>query len=44
MLKHAAAQGAFDFDAAFFESLVAFKRAGSAAIITYGAIEAARKL
>lgn len=44
MLKHAAAQGAFDFDAAFFESLVAFKRAGSAAVITYGAIEAAKKL
>ncbi len=39
MLKHAAAQGAFDFDAAFAESLVAIKRAGSTAIITYGAIE-----
>jgi len=44
MLKHAAAQGAFDFDKVFFESLMAFKRAGSSAIITYGAIEAAKKL
>ena len=44
MLKHAAAQGAFDFDAAFFESLMAIKRAGSSAVITYGAIEAVKKL
>jgi porphobilinogen synthase len=44
MLKHAAAQGAFDFDAAFLESLIAFKRAGASAVISYGAIEAAKKL
>lgn len=44
MLKFAAINGALDFDLAFFESLVAFKRAGSSAIITYGAIEAAKKL
>ncbi|OFW80002.1 MAG: delta-aminolevulinic acid dehydratase [Alphaproteobacteria bacterium RIFCSPLOWO2_01_FULL_40_26] len=44
MLKHAAAQGAFDFDTAFFESLMAFKRAGASAIISYGAFEAAKKL
>lgn len=44
MLKHAAAQGAFDFDAAFLESLMAIKRAGSAAVITYGAIEAVKKI
>ena len=42
MLKHAADAGAFDFSAAFYESLVAFKRAGASAIITYGAIEAAK--
>ncbi|MBM5782243.1 MAG: porphobilinogen synthase [Pelagibacterales bacterium] len=43
MLKFAAANGAFDFDEVFYESLVAFKRAGSDAIITYGAIEIAKK-
>lgn len=43
MLKIAAENGAFDFEQAFFESLIAFKRAGSSAIITYGAIEAAKK-
>lgn len=42
MLKIAAANGAFDFEAAFFESLMAFKRAGASAIISYGAIEAAK--
>ncbi len=44
MLKFAAEKNAFDFDAALFESLMAFKRAGSSAIISYGAIEAAKKL
>jgi len=44
MLKHAAAAGAFDFDVAFFESLMAFKRAGAKAIISYGAIEMAKKI
>ena len=44
MLKFAAQNGAFDFDAAFFESLMAFKRAGASAVISYGAIEAAKKL
>lgn len=44
MLKFAAKEGAFDFDAAFLESLIGFKRAGSAAVITYGAIEVAKKL
>lgn len=42
MLKHAAKAGAFDFEAAFLESLIAFKRAGASAIISYGAIEAAK--
>ena len=44
MLKIAAAQGAFDFSSAFFESLMAFKRAGASAVISYGAIEAAKML
>jgi len=44
MLKFAAEKGAFDFDAAFYESLMAFKRAGVIAVISYGAIEAAKKL
>lgn len=44
MLKFAAKAGALDFDAAFYESLIALKRAGSSAIITYGAMEAAKKL
>ena len=44
MLKHAAKNGAFDFDAAFLESLIAFKRAGASAVISYGAIEAVKKI
>jgi porphobilinogen synthase len=44
MLKLAAEKNLLDFDAAFFESLIAFKRAGAYAVITYGAIEAARKI
>ena len=44
MLKFAAEKGAFDFDAAFYESLMAFKRAGASAVISYGAIEVAKKL
>ncbi len=43
MLKLAAEKNALDFDVAYFESLIAMKRAGSSAIITYGAIEAAKK-
>ena len=42
MLKFAAEKGVLDFDQAFYESLIAFKRAGARAIITYGAIEIAR--
>lgn len=44
MMKHAAAQGAFDFDTLFLESLMCFKRAGASAVITYGAIPAAKKM
>ena len=44
MLKHASAAGAFDFQAAYLESLLAIRRAGARAVITYGAVEAARWL
>ncbi len=44
MLKHAAKNGAFDFDSALFESLIAFKRAGASAVISYAAIEVAKTL
>ena len=44
MLKHAAAAGAFDFDSVMKESLIAIKRAGASAIITYGAIEMAQNI
>ncbi len=42
MLKHAASKGAFDFDTAFLESLICFKRAGASAVISYGALSAAK--
>lgn len=42
MLKCAAAAGAFDFDTALLESLLAFKRAGADAVITYAAEHAAQ--
>ncbi len=42
MLKFAAKSGALDFDKAFLESLMAFKRAGASGVISYGAIEAAK--
>lgn len=42
MLKFAAQNGCFDFDKAMFESLIACKRAGASAIITYAAIEVAK--
>ena len=44
MLKLAAKEGLFNFDAALYEALIAFKRAGAAAIISYGAMEMAEKL
>lgn len=44
MLKHAARQGAFDAERAMLESLLAFKRAGSRAILTYAALEVAESL
>ena len=44
MLLGAAANGAFDRAAAIQESLLAFKRAGAAAIFTYAAMDVARAL
>ncbi|HEX9789655.1 MAG TPA: porphobilinogen synthase [Kiloniellales bacterium] len=44
MLKAAAANGWLDNDRVVLESLLAFKRAGADAILTYAAIEAARLL
>ncbi|MEO0348307.1 MAG: porphobilinogen synthase, partial [Pseudomonadota bacterium] len=44
MLKYASSSGCFDYSSALHESLVAIKRAGARAIITYGAIEIAELL
>ena len=44
MLRHAAAAGAFDFQAAYMESLLSIRRAGARGVITYGAVEAAQWL
>jgi porphobilinogen synthase len=42
MIEHAAAMGAGDRDALILETLLAFKRAGAAGILTYHALDAAR--
>lgn len=44
MIHFAAEAGAFDRDQAMLESLYAFKRAGCDAVLTYFALDAARKL
>jgi porphobilinogen synthase len=44
MIEAAAARGWLDRDAAMLESLIAFKRAGADAILTYFAVAAARRL
>ncbi|WP_427914372.1 porphobilinogen synthase [Ramlibacter sp. MMS24-I3-19] len=44
MLQAAAANGWLDGDAVMMESLLAFKRAGADGVLTYFALEAARKL
>jgi porphobilinogen synthase len=44
MMKAAAAQGWLDYDAVMRESLLAFKRAGASAILTYAALDVAGKL
>jgi porphobilinogen synthase len=42
MIEHAAAAGAADCDALILETLLAFKRAGAAGVLTYHAVDAAR--
>ncbi|NDA98230.1 MAG: hypothetical protein EBY31_03375 [Flavobacteriia bacterium] len=44
MLKLAAQNDLLDFDSALYETLIAFKRAGATAIITYGAMEIGAQL
>ena len=44
MLKAAAANGWLDHDSVMMESLLAFKRAGADGVLTYFALDAARKL
>ena len=44
MLKAAALNGWLDHDAVMMESLLAFKRAGADGVLTYFAVEAARRL
>ena len=44
MLHHAAQQGILDWEASMLETLLAFKRAGADAIISYAAHEFARKI
>jgi porphobilinogen synthase len=44
MLKGAADRGWLDWDKVLMESLLSFKRAGADAVLTYGAIEAAKLL
>ena len=44
MLKAAAINGWLDHDAVMMESLLAFKRAGADGVLTYFALDAARKL
>jgi porphobilinogen synthase len=44
MIKAAAQNGWLDHDAVMMESLLAFKRAGADGVLTYFAIDAARKL
>jgi porphobilinogen synthase len=44
MIEAAAAAGAGDRDALLLETLIAFKRAGAAGVLTYHALDAARLL
>jgi len=44
MLKAAALNGWLDHDAVMMESLLAFRRAGADGVLTYFALDAARKL
>jgi porphobilinogen synthase len=44
MLRFAAASGAFDYEPALLETLLCFKRGGADGVLTYGALDAARRL
>jgi porphobilinogen synthase len=44
MLQFAAQAGAFEYEPALLEALLCFKRAGADAVLTYGALDAARRL
>jgi porphobilinogen synthase len=44
MLKFAAQHGAFEYEPALLEVLLCFRRAGADAVLTYGALDAARLL
>ena len=44
MLRFAAAANAFEYEPALIEALLCFKRAGADGVLTYGALDAARRL
>jgi porphobilinogen synthase len=44
MLQFAAKAGAMEYEPALLEALLCFKRAGADAVLTYGALDAARRL
>jgi len=44
MLRFAAAANAFEYEPALLEALLCFKRAGADGVLTYGALDAARRL
>jgi len=44
MLRFAAQAGALEYEPALLESLLCFRRAGADAVLTYGALDAARRL
>jgi porphobilinogen synthase len=44
MLQFAAKAGALEYEPALMEALLCFKRAGADAVLTYGALDAARRL
>ncbi len=44
MLRFAAEAGAFDYETGLMETLLCFRRAGADAVLTYGALDAARRI
>ena len=44
MLRFAAEAGALDYETALLETLLCFRRAGADAVLTYGALDAARRI